>query len=80
MLAHCMIGFLRIRNGIKSKKGKARKFSAEGFKADGVAPRVRNLIYYGGLQEVDSHKIVQHANGSFSVTLEDFDKCDMTAA
>ncbi|HET9057450.1 MAG TPA: hypothetical protein VFN30_11460 [Chitinophagaceae bacterium] len=72
------LGFIRIKNGIKTKKNKPATFELGHIKAVGDSRYQKDLITFDGLKEGDTfnHK----PDGSYQLTIPDFDKSEMATA
>lgn len=79
-LLSSFVGFLRVRHGIKTKKGKAAVFSTGGFQLAGIKPGLENQVYIKGLENIKAENIVFHENGSYTITIPDFESHGMPAA
>ncbi len=78
-LTKSYLAFIRIKNGIKTKKGKPSTLQIGNIKARGSNEFEKDIIKLKGFEEKDISSTGPQ-NGSFQITMPDFDKSDMAAS
>lgn len=73
------LGFIRIKNGIQTKKGKPSKFEINNIKGTGHPSFKKNKIKLEGMLPTDMHSF-NPQNGSYKITIPDFDKSEMATS
>jgi hypothetical protein len=78
-LSKTMLGFERARLGIPTKRGKAAMATSGQFKWTGNKDFKKNIVTIEGLTE-ESISNFNEKDGSFQITISDFDKSEMATA
>ncbi len=78
-ITRSILSLIRIQNGIKTKKGKPSKLQVGNIKAQGDEEFKKNIINFTKLEEKDMNNI-HPKTGVYDVTINEFDKTEMSAA
>jgi len=78
-LRKSQLAFIRIKNGVRTKKGKPSTLEIGNIKAIGDESFKKDYIKLFGLEEKDISNL-DPVTGSFQVTMSDFDKSEMAAS
>lgn len=73
------LGFARILNGVKTKKGKPSSFEIGNIKGEGTNSNENNVLTFFGLQEKDIVGVNQQ-KGTFDILVPDFSKSEMATS
>lgn len=79
VLSKSILAFFRIRNGVKTKRGKPSSLQMEKLRATGTEKFEKNRIV---LKQLTEENIIKYnaQNNSYDVTIADFDKTEMSAS
>ena len=78
-ISKTQLGFVRIKNGIRTKKDKPSSFQIGNIKGEGTQNSEKNVLTFYGLEEKD---IVGYdeTNKTYNILVPDFDKSEMATA